>query len=161
MGLIPEKTELLHGQVYPKMPKSPLHRLLVLRLLQMMQRCLPSGHFLQSEQPLTFTDSEPEPDVSIVRGSVEDFQQNHPEPAELVVEVCVSSHDYDREKLGAYANAKVMEVWLVLGPERQVEVFRRPAADRYSEFEVFPSDGILATAALPEVRVPLAELFRS
>ena len=159
MGLIPEKTELIHGQVYPKMPKSPLHRLLVLRLLQLLQARLPAGHFLQSEQPLTLTDSEPEPDVSIVCGSLEDFPRSHPTTAELVVEVCVTSHDYDRDKLSAYAAAGVKEAWLVLGPERQVEVFRQPEGGRYAESQVLPADAILASAALPGVTVPLKELF--
>jgi Uma2 family endonuclease len=161
MGLIPEKTELLHGLVYHKMSKSPLHRLLVLRLLQLLQACLPPRHFLQSEQPLTFSDSEPEPDVSIVKGSVEDFPESHPTTAELVVEVCVTSHDYDREKLSAYAAAGVKEAWLVLGPEHQVEVFRRPEAGRYAESQVLTPDSILASTTLPGITVPLSELFRA
>ena len=33
LGLIPEKTELLYGQVFHKMSESPLHRFLVMRLL--------------------------------------------------------------------------------------------------------------------------------
>jgi Uma2 family endonuclease len=122
---------------------------------------LPPRHFLQSEQPLTFSDSEPEPDVSIVKGSVEDFPESHPTTAELVVEVCVTSHDYDREKLSAYAAAGVKEAWLVLGPERQVEVFRRPEAGRYAESQVLTPDSILASTTLPGITVPLSELFRA
>jgi hypothetical protein len=42
MGLIPEKTELLYGQVYHNMPKSPFHRLLLMRLLNLSgTRCRP------------------------------------------------------------------------------------------------------------------------
>lgn len=161
LGLIPERTELLYGQVYAKMSKSPLHSLLVLRLIQWLQACLPSDCFLRSEQPLTLADSEPEPDISVVRGSVEDYRENHPSTAELVVEVCVSSHDYDRDKLGAYAAAGVKEVWLILGPERQVEAFFLPVEGRYAESTVFPADAILVSAVLPGIRVPLGELFRA
>lgn len=160
MGLIPERTELLFGQVYPKIPKSPLHRLLVLRLLRLLQACLPAGYFIQSEQPLTFTDSEPEPDVSIISGSVEDFRANHPATAELVVEVCVTSHDYDHEKLAAYAAAGVKEVWLVLGPEHQVEVFASPEQAHYRDTQVVPADAVLSCKALPGVSVSLVDLFR-
>ncbi|MBN8246191.1 MAG: Uma2 family endonuclease [Verrucomicrobia bacterium] len=160
LGLIPERTELLYGQVFPKMPKSPLHRLLVLRLLRWLRASLPADCFLQSEQPLTFVDSEPEPDVSVVRGSEEDFPRSHPTTAELVVEVCVSSHDYDRDKLRAYAGAGVREVWLVLGPERELERFHQPEEGRYAERTVFSADAILTSTALPGVRIPLAELFR-
>ena len=43
MGLIPEKTELLYGQVFHKMPKSPLHRQLMMRLLEIIRAALPAG----------------------------------------------------------------------------------------------------------------------
>lgn len=160
LGLVPKKSELLHGFVYHKMSKSPLHTLLVLRLIQLVQARLPADCHLRAEQPLTFADSEPEPEVSIVQGSVEDFPKGHPTTAELVVEVCVTSHDYDRDKLAAYAAAGVKEAWLVLGPERQVEVYRRPEAGRYAESSVLPDDGILASSALPGISVRLPELFR-
>ena len=68
LGLIPEKTELLYGQVFHKMPKSPLHRLLLMRLLQLLQRILPPGLHVQPEQPILCGDSEPEPDLSVIRG---------------------------------------------------------------------------------------------
>lgn len=161
MGLIPEKTELLYGFVYHKMSKSPLHSLLVLRLLQLLQAPLPVGCQLRSKQPLTFADSEPEPDVSVVRGSVEDYPSSHPATAELVVEVRVTSHDYDREKLAACAVAGVKEAWLVLGPERQVEVFRRPEDGRYAESVMLPTTATLASAALPGITVSLTDLFRA
>src|SRR5437660_2976908 len=65
-GLIPERTELLYGFVYHKMPKSPPHTFLVLRLLRLLEPVLPPGFHLRPEQPLTFVDSEPEPDVAVV-----------------------------------------------------------------------------------------------
>jgi hypothetical protein len=34
----------------------------------------------------------------------------------------VSSHDYDRSKLRAYAVAGVQECWLVLGPEKHLNL---------------------------------------
>jgi Uma2 family endonuclease len=73
----------------------------------------------------------------------------------------VTSHDYDREKLSAYAAAGVKEAWLVLGPEHQVEVFRRPEAGRYAESQVLTPDSILASTTLPGITVPLSELFRA
>lgn len=98
LGLIPRRTELIHGFVYHKMSKTPLHSLLVLRLIERLREQLPAGHHLRSAQPIACPDFEPEPDISIVRGAVEDFARQHPSTTELVVEVCVTSHDYDREK---------------------------------------------------------------
>ena len=77
LGLIPEKTELLYGQIFHKMPKSPFHRLLLMRLLKLLQRVLPPGLHVQPEQPILCGDSEPEPDLSIIRGST---STSTPEP---------------------------------------------------------------------------------
>ena len=84
LGLIPEKTELLYGQVFHKMPKSPFHRFLLMRLLELLQRALPPGLHVQPEQPIRCGDSEPEPDLSVIRGSIGDYATEHPRTAELV-----------------------------------------------------------------------------
>src|SRR5213078_2040843 len=127
MGLIPSQTELLYGQVFRKMSKSPLHSFLAMRLLRLLQVLVPTGYLCRSEQPITCRDSEPEPDVAVVRGREEDFRLEHPHTAELVIEVCVTSLDYDRSKLRAYASAGVKEYWFVIAPDRKIEVHRGPA----------------------------------
>lgn len=81
LGLIPENTELLYGQVYQKMSKSPLHSALVRRLLRLLQKILPPDCFVSSEQPLTCADSEPEPDIAVIRGSEADYWLDHPHTA--------------------------------------------------------------------------------
>lgn len=159
LGLIPEKTELLYGQVFHKMPKSPFHRLLVLRLLELLQRALPPGLHVQPEQPILCGDSEPEPDLSVVLGAISDYAVEHPRTAELVIEVCVTSHEYDRTKLRAYAGARVKECWLVLGPEKKVEVHRQPAGEQFAECAVHGPGGSLTSTSVPTFTVDLARLF--
>ncbi len=159
IGLIPEKTELLYGQVYHKAPKSPFHGLLMMRLLEWLRRALPPGLHVRQEQPITSPDSEPEPDLSVVRGSIEDYATEHPRTAELVIEVCVSSHEYDRSKLRAYANASVKEVWLVLGPEKQIEVHRRPVGEAFAERAVYGPGGRVASTSVAQFAVELDALF--
>ena len=80
-GLIPKNTELLYGQVYQKMSKSPLHSALVRRLLRLLQKVALPGRFVTSEQPITCDDSEPEPDIAVVSGAEEDFWNEHPRTA--------------------------------------------------------------------------------
>ena len=159
LGLIPEKTELLYGQVFHKMPKSPLHRLLLMRLLELLQRVLPPGLHVQPEQPILCGDSEPEPDLSVVRGSINDYSAEHPRTAELVIEICVTSHDYERSKLRAYATAGVKECWLVLGPEKQIEVHRQPSGEQFTERTVHGPGGTLISTAVPGFTVELDRLF--
>ncbi len=161
LGLIPKETELLYGQVFYKMSKSPLHSALVRRLLRLLQPAVPSDCFLSSEQPITCSNSEPEPDVAVVRGAEKDFWRQHPSTAELVVEVCVTSHEYDRSKVRAYAQAGVKEVWFVLGLEKQIEVHRQPCADEYAERIIHGPGGTLVSNALPAFHLDLGQLFEN
>jgi len=159
MGLIPEKTELLYGQVFYKMPKSPLHRLLIMRLQELLRAVVGMNYHVQTEQPVSLGDSEPEPDLSVIRGSINDYLEHHPQTAELVIEVCVTSHEYDRSKLRAYASASVKEVWLVLAPEHQIEVYRQPAGDHFANHSVHGPGGALTSEVLPKFVVQLQSLF--
>ncbi len=159
LGLIPEKTELLYGQIFYKMPKSPFHRLLLMRLLELLQRMLPPGLHVQPEQPILCGDSEPEPDLSVIRGSINDYSAEHPHTAELVIEICVSSPEFDRSKLRAYASAGVKECWLVLGPEKQVEVHRHPQGDQYADHSLHGPGGSVTSTAVANFTVDLAGLF--
>ena len=158
-GVIPKDTELLYGFVYKKMSKSPLHSALVRQLLRLLRKAILPGCFVSSEQPITCVDSEPEPDVAVVRGTEEDFWSDHPHTAELVVEVCVTSHEYDRSKIPAYAAAGVKEVWLVLGPEKQIEVYRQPANGQFSERTTSGPGGKIVSTAVPSFTVELDALF--
>ena len=161
LGLIPEKTELLYGQVFHKMSKSPLHRFLAQRLLRQLQRCQPAGCFVWQEQPITCGDSEPEPDLAVIRGCEEDYLREPPGTAELVIEVCVTSHEYDRAKLRAYAKAEVKECWLVLGPEKRIEVHRQPSGEQFAEVTAHGPGGTISSAAVPGFTVDLTRLFEA
>jgi Uma2 family endonuclease len=95
----------------------------------------------------------------VIRGQEEDFWNDHPHTAELVIEVCVTSHDFDRYKLRAYASAGIKEVWLVLGPEKQIEVHRQPAGDQYAERAVHGPGGRVTCAAVLPLVLDLDALF--
>ena len=159
MGLIPKQTELLYGQVFHKMSKSPLHSFLAMRLLRLLQALVPTGYLCRPEQPITCQDSEPEPGLAVVKGREEDFRQEHPHTVELVIEVCVTSHDYDRSKLRAYANAGVKECWFVLAPDKQIEVHRQPAGDQFAERTICGPGGRLTSTAVSEISLDLDALF--
>jgi Uma2 family endonuclease len=100
------------------------------------------------------------PDVSLIRGSNEDFAREHPTTAELVIEICVSSHEHERAQLRAYAQAGTKEVWLVLAPEKQIEAHRQPMGDQFRERIVHGPGGRLASGAVPGFEVQSDELFR-
>src|SRR5438876_2139281 len=132
-GLVPKNTELLYGFVYTKVSKSPYHSVLVQFLFDALHRPLHAGMLVRLEQPIACEDSEPEPDLAVVIGKKEDYRQDHPHTAELVIEVCVTSHDYDRSKIGSESCSGGKEVSLVVVPEKQIEDHRQPAGRQMAE----------------------------
>ena len=155
-----KRTELIRGILIEKMSKSPLHSSIARRLFMLLQGAMPPGFILLREDPLTFADSEPEPDLAIVRGEEQDFATSHPTTAELVIEIAVSSVALDREKAAIYAEAGVAGYWIVLPAERRVEVCRRLANGGYSEVCVSEGNAVLASDGLAFARVDLATLFK-
>ena len=158
-GLIPSNTELLYGFVYTKISKPPFHSYLLQFLLEALARVLPAGRLLRSEQPVSCGDSEPEPDIAVVAGQKENYRNDHPHTAELVIEVSVSSHDYDRSKLRAYAGAGVKECWLVLAPEKRIEVYRLPKDGQYTQQSQHGPGGRVTSTALPVFTLSLDDFF--
>ena len=153
------RTELIRGVAIEKMPKSPLHASIAKLLCDGLHASVPEGWSVRQDQPLTLRDSEPEPDIAVVAGSVRDYRASHPATAALVIEVAISSEKLDREKAALYAGAGVGEYWIVLPVERRVEVHRGPRDGAYLERLIVEGDAPLACASLPSVRVALSELF--
>src|SRR6266571_3439325 len=72
------RTELIRGIVIEKMSKSPLHSSIAKLLYDKLTSMAPPNFVVRREDPLTLADSEPEPDISIVRGAPSDFVSAHP-----------------------------------------------------------------------------------
>ena len=160
LGAFRKNVELIRGIIVNKMSKSPLHRFISLALYDLLSSILPVGFFALHESPLRLADSEPEPDLAVVRGQKSEYRDRHPDTAALVIEVAVSSVSLDRENAHLYAEAGVDEYWIVLPKQRQVEVYREPSGGVYSSKSVCEAPAVLECAGVPGVRVDLGELFR-
>ena len=159
IGALDKRMELIRGMIVKKMPKSPLHCKLIRRIFLFLLALQRSGLVVFTERPLRLADSEPEPDVMIVRGEVGDFDAVHPTRAELVVEVAVSSAALDRENASLYAENGVTEYWIVLGEEQRVEVYRQPGDGVYQQKRLYTADETITCESVPGLLVVLAEWF--
>src|SRR5579871_3042840 len=124
-----DPVELLEGLLIPKMPKNPAHRMAKRRLLKALEKTLPPGWEVESQEPITTADSEPEPDLSVYRTRADEYANRHPGPQDLVlvVEVADSSLRRDRgRKKRLYARAAVPVYWIVNLVDRQIEIYTDP-----------------------------------
>ena len=124
-----DPVELLEGLLVFKMPKNGPHSTATGKTRRAVEPLLPAGWHYRVQEPITLTDSEPEPDGAVVRGDLDDYAARHPTPAEvaLVIEVADSSLDRDRgTKLRSYARAGIRVYWIVNLIDRRVEVYTDP-----------------------------------
>ena len=80
-------------------------------------------------------DSEPEPDIVVIRGKARDFASRHPRPGEagLVVEVSDPSLSRDRGyKRQFYGEAGIPYYWIANLIDRRIEVYSEPANGDYT-----------------------------
>jgi Uma2 family endonuclease len=137
-----ERFELLEGWIVPKLTRRPPHDVVIDLTAEALRACLPAGLRVRIQSAVTFSDSEPEPDVAVVRGRARDYVAGHPGPAdiELIIEVADSSLQEDRKAKGRlYARAGVRVYWIVNLVDECVEVHSGPSrAGRYRRRRVFP-----------------------
>jgi Uma2 family endonuclease len=144
------KVELIDGFLVKKMAKKPPHVIATGRLVRTLGGLLPQGWHLRKEEPVRIPDfDEPEPDVAIAAGVLEDFAARHPGPGDLALLAEVAETPLDRdqdEKLVAYARAGIPVYWIVNLVDRQIEVYTDPHVGRYADRRVYRSE-----AAVPVV----------
>lgn len=158
-GIVPERTELLEGVVVEKTGKSPLHTWTVAFLEDWFRKNLRDGLLLRVEQPLTLGTSEPEPDLAVVSGHRDDFRLCHPQHAEVVVEVAVTTAELDRAKSRIYAEAGVPLYLLVLAEPKQVVVFRDVRDGVYTVRESFTPGSQIRLPEICDIALDVGQLF--
>ena len=97
-----EPVELLEGWIVFKMPRNPSHDLALEKADLAIRQRLPEGWRIRIQCAVTTDDSEPEPDMALVRGPLPSRAVSHPRPGEIamLVEVAESSLDQDRTVKG-------------------------------------------------------------
>lgn len=140
-----EPVELIAGELIVMSPQGPLHRSLAVVVHGVLQRAFGEAFHVQDHSPVDAgPNSQPEPDVAVVRGAPRDYVARLPTGADvpLVVEISVTSHRADEEKAGDYAAGGFAEYWQVQVPERRLVVRTSPTAGEYRAVRIY-ADGDL------------------
>lgn len=124
-----DPVELLEGWLVTKMAKNPRHRLSTQLTREAIAERLPHGWFVEDQEPITLPDSEPEPDIAIIRGTRRDYAERHPSADDigLVVEVSDATLQRDRTiKQQIYARAGLSSYWIINLVEQCLELYTHP-----------------------------------
>jgi Uma2 family endonuclease len=151
-----ERVELLDGEILTMPPMSPRHAGNVDRLAALFIRRLGSLAIVRIQGPVRLSsDSEPQPDIAILRPRDDFYSKHHPVPEDVfaLAETADSSLSYDRgRKFKTYARCGIREYWIVNLLEERIEVHRRAIASGYAETTIAVRGDTVAFEAFDDQR---------
>lgn len=161
-----KRVELIEGEIIEMSPMNKPHATAVRVILETLRKVFTQGYVVDSQLPMSFSkQSEPEPDVAVLKGNVRDFMNSHPKTAQLLVEVSDSTLRLDRTKKAAlYAQHKIQDYWILNLKDRCLEVYRQPKKDKklgyiYTESRIFTETDKVSPLAAPEAKIKVADLL--
>jgi Uma2 family endonuclease len=162
------RVELIEGRLMVHSPQNSLHADTLFLVEHVLRTVFPAGYLVRGQLPVDLGQTtEPEPDVSVVLGTLRQFLNAHPTSAVLIVEVSDSTLSYDRNRKGSlYARANIQDYWIVNVVDRQLEVYRDPQPDptaplgyRFSSRTVLRPPDTVSPIALPQTTIAVADLL--
>lgn len=126
-----KRVELIEGEVIKMSAMGRPHVIALNRTADLLKSVFTQGWFVQTQAPVQLGKrSEPEPDIAVIKGKMEDYPTDHPPSADLIVEVSDKTLNYDRtRKASLYAKAGIQDYWVLNLKKHQLEIFRRPIPD--------------------------------
>lgn len=164
LGETEERLELLYGEVVEMSPIGPAHASVVRRLLRLFSLRLSSQAIVDAQSPIVLREqeSEPQPDLNLLRLREDFYSTGTPEPGDifLSVEVADSSLYRDRNvKMPLYAQTGVPETWLVDLNSETVWVYRQPSPEGYRDVRPYRRGESISPEAFPETSFAVDEIL--
>lgn len=167
-----KRVELIYGEIIEMSPINWPHTQGVGLVSDVLAKVFVVGFWINIQQPFavpgTTPGSAPQPDVAIIPGTRREFT-DHPTQAALIVEVADTTLNTDTTtKAELYATAGVPEYWVLDLPNRQLHVFRDPAAlplptdlatTAYRTHQTFGPTDTVSPLAVPTATVTVSDLL--
>lgn len=163
-----DRLELVGGQLVVREPQGTPHSTGIRLVAHALRAAFGPSWSVEPQLPVALDEeSEPEPDVAVVAGGPRDYLASHPSRPALVVEVALTSLEFDRgEKASIYARAGIADYWIVNLVDNVLEVYREPAADsgapfgwRYTSGTILHGRDFATPLALPHARIAVVDLL--
>jgi Uma2 family endonuclease len=165
IGIFPEdkRFELIRGEILEMPTAKPPHSGRVNRLNHLFTSRLGESVLVSIQNPSSIDDySEPVPDVSLVKPRLDFYTSSHPLPEDvlLVIEISHTTLRFDtRIKAPLYAEAGILEYWILNIPQNVLEVFTEPVNGRYTKHEILKHGQTVSPLAFPEVTFRVDEIL--
>jgi Uma2 family endonuclease len=159
----PKRLELVYGDLREKEIVNPPHAATTRRVSRLMQGLFEPQFIVREEKPVRLgNDTEPLPDIALVTGSDEDYEQRHPNDQDIIllIEVADTTADYDTgEKARMYAHSGVNDYWVTLINRRELIVFRNPTQEGYTNQVRLTEADTVTPLAAPNITISVRDLL--
>jgi Uma2 family endonuclease len=162
-----DRVELIKGEIIKMAAKGKAHSVCNTRLYRELFKLLEEKATIRGQEPIIINDSEPEPDLTIVKNTPDDYFLNHPITSDifLIIEVADSSLKYDQEvKLFLYSEAGISDYWIFNLMDYYLECYSDPYQDLQGKFGYRHKSIILPNESVklpffPELILDLTKVF--
>jgi Uma2 family endonuclease len=162
--LADRRVELLNGDIVEMPPESMSHAVYCGRTVKYLRNLLEDRAELRETHPITLpNNSEPEPDVAIVKSPDTQYLDHHPYPEDIfwLIEYSDSTLAKDlNTKQQIYAQAGILEYWVVNLKALELIVFRGVGNESY-DTEARLTIGFISPLSFPDIQVEVSRLFSS
>lgn len=157
------RVELIEGAIFDRAPAGDPHRATVGRLHELLRQAVGEQGVVLHNAPIRLgTDSEPAPDLAVLRARPGGHRKAAPTAADtmLVIEVSDSTWHYDHDtKVPFYARHGIPEVWLFDLTSATVHFFRALTGGHYADEAATENPGLTFLPGLTDAAVDLAGVF--
>ena len=158
-----DQVELLEGVIVQLSPQRSPHAATTQCASDYLRERLMGQVIVRVQLPITLPpDSEPEPDIAIVRLDPRKYFDRHPQSNDILflAEVADSTLREDRtRKAKLYAKANISEYWVLDVNNRQVLGFRKSNSDCYCEEFTLSENDSIELVAFPGILLSISQLF--
>jgi Uma2 family endonuclease len=143
--------------------KGTAHTSALGRTDRLLQSLFANLAWVRMQDPIALDDnSEPEPDIAVVRIEPFDYATHHPTPSEvyLIIEVADSSLTFDREiKAKIYARSGIADYWVLNVGDRQLHVFREPTENGYQSEVILAETASISQSEFPAFNIAIQAML--
>ena len=156
-----DRVELVEGEIVEMTPIGARHVNCVNRLTRVLSRYAGDNYLVSVQNPLRLDeDTEPQPDLALLRESDDPGELPAAGDVALVVEVAETSLRYDREtKLPLYAKVGIPEVWIFDLNGETVEVYSAPGPGGHTRIEKYGRGQEFHSESLPELTLEVGNVL--
>ncbi|BAU67217.1 hypothetical protein STA3757_46270 [Stanieria sp. NIES-3757] len=156
-----QRVELLEGEIIEMSPEGIPHSYTQQSVSDYLRKLLEGKAYIRDAHPITLDNSEPEPDIAIVRLPHSIYAQHHPYAEDIYWLIEVSNETLTKDlaqKTIIYARNGIPEYWVIDLRNNKLIVHTLPQDSNYNQIVEYKV-GTVSPLALPQISIDLNRLL--